>query len=105
MLAFGGKRLEIWTQLSDPYDYDSFVARCLEAGVIPLTVGEFAQKVGMLMTAKRRHPELSARDAYEEFIAIVNAESNARMLNGSPTAVGLNQPYVPCGGCDGGPME
>ena len=68
MLQNNGARLNIWKELSDPFDYQSFVTKCAEQNVTPMSNVDFAQKVGMLMSAKALYPNLDIAQAYVMFV-------------------------------------
>ena len=59
--------------MKDKYDYESFKLLCQSADVVQLTVGEFAQKVGMLAVAIQRY-NLSPVESYSELIKEMNEE-------------------------------
>lgn len=68
MLQKNGARLNIWKELNNPFDYQSFVNKCVEQNVTPMSNVDFAQKVGMLLSAKSLYPNLELEQAYIMFV-------------------------------------
>lgn len=68
MLQNNGARLNIWKELSNPFDYQTFVTKCSEQNIIPMSNVDFAQKAGMLMSAKALYPNLELEQAYIMFV-------------------------------------
>lgn len=64
MMYNDAERLKIVLSLSDPFDYEEFCAACAVVKAEPLPIHEYAQKVGMVMVAIRRWPDIAPADAY-----------------------------------------
>lgn len=69
MLQNGGKRLAIWKELTNPFDYNTFVVKCSEQGLLVMPAIEFSQKVGLMMTAKSEYPDLEIEKAYVMYVS------------------------------------
>jgi hypothetical protein len=68
MLQNNGARLNIWKELTNPYDYQTFVGKCAEKQIVPMNQVDYAQKVGMLLAAKSLYPNLEIEQAYVMFV-------------------------------------
>lgn len=55
---------DIALELQDPFNYDEFVKACLVREFEPVSIYEYAQKVGMLMVAIRCFKGVSPEAAY-----------------------------------------
>lgn len=68
MLQNNGARLNVWKELENPFDYAAFSAKCAEQNVTPMSNVDFAQKVGMLLSARSAYPSLEIEQAYVMFV-------------------------------------
>jgi hypothetical protein len=66
MLNNDGARLKL--AMVEPFDYRAFKDRCGEEGLPAMPLMEYAQKLGMVMTAKTMYPELPEAEAYRRLI-------------------------------------
>lgn len=99
MTAYDGVRLAIVVESPDIFDYDLFCRACIDAGVPTLQLGEWAQKIGMVQVALRRHPDLSPLEAYRRFVSEMNNSLPAVTTDVSTS----NQTQATgCGSCGGG---
>lgn len=96
------KRIEIVMDLLDPFDYTEFESACRTAGIEPLQIGEYSQKVGMLKVALRSFPDRSPWDAYMSLVTKVNQEMSQPGQVIQPTTISRS---TPCGGCGGGKIR
>jgi hypothetical protein len=78
MLQFNGARLKIMQGLPSPFDYAEFVRRCTVQSIPPLGLGEYAQKVGMVLCAEHLFPGSPLADAYTLFVKKMNQEHTER---------------------------
>jgi hypothetical protein len=69
MMTDGSKRMKIVLSMRNPWDYVEFCEACRGAGIEPLPVLEFAQKVGMVMVAVHLYPADEPADAYMKLLA------------------------------------
>jgi len=101
------QRLDIVLNLKNSFDYAEFVSACDVAGVPPLSLGEFAQKTGMLKVAINMYPQDSPKDAYLHFIKTMNTEWVQRPTLLAEENNGVNPPKLSkgCGGCGGGKVR
>jgi len=84
------RKTKIFIDMPDPFDMQDFIAKCTTQG---LTVGgselEFAQKVGMMLYAKRKYPDISLFEAYMQFTVEANEAINSgTLLQGCATCGG-----------------
>lgn len=97
MTAYDGARLAIVVGSPDMFDYDLFCQACSNAGVPALQLGEWAQKIGMVQVALRRHPDLSPLEAYQRFVSEMN-----NSLPVVTTEDATRKQAAACGSCGGG---
>lgn len=104
MLSNDGERLKVVQSMKNPHDYREFERVCTEKGITPLRVGEYAQKLGMLLVGRALNPDLPDSEAYMELIAAMNNDlSRPRTLPTSPE--GDQGAKRSCGGCGGGTVR
>lgn len=64
------RKLKIVDGMKDIFDIEDFKARCAEQNLpVNGTELEYAQKVGMLLYAKRKYPDVSSLEAYMLLVA------------------------------------
>lgn len=84
------RKLKIVESLSDPFDFETFQTECYAQGLtLHGTELEFAQKIGMLIYAKKKYPEATPLEAYMLF---VSGASSHELVSG-------------CNGCGGGEIK
>lgn len=76
------ERMKIVLDMVDPFDYDEFLRICETEKVSPLSINEYAMKVGYVMMAQVKYPDVSVEEAYLKIIEEAN-----------------NQPIGNCAGC------
>jgi len=86
-------RLNIILSLTNPFDYEAFIAACIKADKPLLDLNEYGQKVGWLMLALTRYPDKEPMDAYLALIAEKDAPRPE--VEGQTSSKG-------CGTCGGG---
>lgn len=100
MLLNNKQRLTLWLELTDPFDYDTFTKKCDVASISTLPIAEFAQKVGMLILARRRYPDMELSLAYLKLL------EESKPVGLGSGVIKINDPTVHntvgCGGCGGG---
>lgn len=96
MLVNNNQRLDVWLSIKDKFSYKEFATTCIYREVHPLTIGEFAQKVGMLMVAIYEYPNKTPADAYMELVKRMNSDYSAKGDN--PNNLHQTQP-TSGGGC------
>lgn len=85
------RKMAILESLESPYDFSAYLSACLDKGYgVTGDEIEFAQKVGMVMYAKRKFPESTLLEAYLLFVAKANP---------------IESPKSGCGGCGGGKVR
>ena len=67
-----GVKISIVMSLADPFNYQAFLLSCAEAGIQPLSIGEYAQKTGLLLVAVRQYPKETPLSAYLKLITNMN---------------------------------
>lgn len=97
------RRLDIVLGLTDIFDYAEFKNACVTAGVLPLNIGEYAQKIGMLKVAMNMFPEDTPQDAYMKLVEYMNNEWQQRTV--SPEVPINSQSHKDCNGCGGGQVR
>lgn len=70
MIFSSADKMKVLLDLDNRYDYQLFLERCEARGlqVVGGSELEFAQKVGMIMCALFRYPDMSPVDAYVKFV-------------------------------------
>ena len=84
------RKTKIFSEMVDQFDMQGFIDKCTAQ---ELTVGgselEYAQKVGMMLYAKRKYPDLSLFEAYMQFTVEANQAINSgTLLQGCATCGG-----------------
>lgn len=51
MLSNNNQRLNVWLALENRFSYRDFATACIQQNTDPLSISEFAQKVGMISVA------------------------------------------------------
>jgi len=94
------RRHKIILSLENPFDYEEFKLKCKAENTPILSMGEFAQKVGMLKVAIVKYPGLAPLEAYLRFIEDMNRLSviEEEKSKNAPPGTG-------CGGCGGSKKE
>ena len=87
------ERMKIVLEMVDPFDYDEFLRICETEKIQPLSMNEYAMKVGFVMMAKVKYPEVTIEEAY---MKVVEAGNSYRSPQQSPTK------GKDCGSCGGG---
>jgi hypothetical protein len=90
MLSNNAERLKIVNTLVNPWDYEEFVEACKKKGIIPLTIGAYAQKLGMLTLARVSFSNLDDKEAY----TALTEEMNKSVKHSIP-----GEERQGCGGC------
>lgn len=99
MIAYNGRRLNIWMTLTNPCDYNEFTQKCAAENIVPMNVGEFAQKVGMLLVARAMYPDLQLPAAYIQLTQLANTSGPGPGVAGPGEG---EEARKNCGGCGGG---
>lgn len=81
MIGREGQRLKLFLAMPDPLDYEGFCSLCVENGIEPLPVLEYAQKMGIALLATRRFP---ADDPVDAYLKVVNTGNSTTIA--LPTA-------------------
>jgi len=101
MMTDGSKRMKIVLSMRNPWDYVEFCEACRGAGIEPLPVLEFAQKVGMVMVAVHLYPADEPADAYMKLFSVEQAVTLPPPENKEPPKP-LPPAPVPTKRCCGG---
>lgn len=68
MLKDNSKRLMLWLDLDNRFDYKQFTVVCEENGIEPLPALEFSHKAGMAACGITAYPDIEPSAAYLKFI-------------------------------------
>ncbi len=79
--------IDLTLTLTNPFDYNEYKSKCVENC---MSMGEYAQKVGMLKVGMAMFPELEPSQAYLKFIEVMN-EDYAK-INPQPVQTPAGQP-------------
>ena len=101
------KHFDVVKSLADRYSYREYEKQCSDAGIIPKSVLEYAQKVGLLTVAEGLYPDRSSKDAYaklfEEYSEAYGGVSTVQPEPSIPdNQVQDSSTTVGCGTCGGG---
>ena len=69
------ERMKIVLDMVDPFDYDEFIHICEGEKVMPLSLNEYAMKVGYLQIAMVKYPEYPIEEAYLKVIEDTNNQT------------------------------
>lgn len=75
------ERLKIVLDMVDPFNYDIFCMRCELEGVQPLSMNEYAMKVGFVMMAQGKYPDTPIEEAYLKIIDDTNNQQPVGCTN------------------------
>lgn len=68
MISNNNQRLNIWLTCSNKFDYNEFTSECVRNHITPLTMLDFAQKVGILEVSSSLYPHLPPDKAFQKLI-------------------------------------
>lgn len=66
------ERMKIVLAMVDPFDYDEFLRICETEKVPPLSINEYAMKVGYVMMAQGKHSDMPVEEAYMKIVEAAN---------------------------------
>lgn len=68
------ERLKIVLDMVDPFDYDEFLRICETEKVQPLSINEYAMKVGYVMMAQVKYSDILIEEAYMKIVEDANGQ-------------------------------
>lgn len=70
------KFVKVILSLKNPFDYSEYTLACIGTDVNVVSIGSYAQVVGMLKVAMVQYPDKTPEDAYLQFIQDMNTVAN-----------------------------
>lgn len=88
------RKTKIFIEMANQFDMQEFIDACTARGFsVNGSELEYAQKVGMMLYARRKYPDLSPFEAYMQFTVEANQIVNSSL------------PLTGCSSCGGGQVR
>ena len=91
------KYLDMILALDNIFSYDEYVKMCILSNIEILTIGDYAQRVGMLKVAMNRFPGVSPDKAYLSLITEMNHAHSSQNNSNLKHITSTNGECKPCG--------
>lgn len=91
------ERMKIVLNMPESFDYDKFLRICINENVQPLSINEYAMKVGYLEMAKIKYPDMPIEEGYLKIVDEANNQQRPQPPRHDGQIVKTG-----CGSCGGG---
>jgi hypothetical protein len=75
------QRIDTIMALKDKFDYEEFLTLCQRKDIPPLSIGDYAQRVGMLQVAMLKYGDRKPLQAYLDLVDEMNAAHGQGKMN------------------------